>query len=142
MVLQLLQVLSSLQQQTNQDSLAQQSSALSLGDPRGNLPSGVASHSHLPQSSFQPPTSLDVAAVPQQALGGVSQQAGHDALAKDPSSLSLGKSFGFEQFIPNLFLNDLSNPSNDPLVNQVFLNEVPVTKSQNTALDPSVLPMN
>ena len=124
------QVLSSLQQQTNQDSLAQQPNALRLGDPRSALPSGVASH------SLQPPTSLDVLPVPQQALGGTQQQVGYDALAQNPSSLSLGRSFGFEQFIPNSLLGDLSNPSNDPLVNQIFLNEVYAPKTQNTTLDP------
>jgi cysteine desulfurase/selenocysteine lyase len=124
------QALSSLQQQSGNESFAGHPSSLGLGDPRSNLPSGVASH------SIQPPSSLDVNLVPQQALGGAQQQAGHDALAKDPSSLSLGKSFGFEQFIGDSLLSDLSNPTNDPLVNQIFLNEVPAVKSQNTALDP------
>ncbi len=124
------QALSSLQQQSGNESFAGHPSSLGLGDPRGNLPSGVAS------PSIQPPSSLDVNLVPQQALGGAQQQAGHDALAKDPSSLSLGKSFGFEQFIGNSLLSDLSNPTNNPLVNQIFLNEVPAVKSQNTALDP------
>jgi SufS family cysteine desulfurase len=124
------QALSSLRQQSGNESFTGHPSSLGLGDPRSNLPSGVASH------SIQPPNSLDVNLVPQQALGGAQQQAGHDALAKDPSSLSLGKSFGFEQFIGNSLLSDLSNPTNDPLVNQIFLNEVPAVKSQNTTLDP------
>ena len=124
------QVLSTFQQQGGNDSLAQNPSALSLGDPRGALPSGVASH------SFQPPTSLDVSVVPQQALGGTQQQNGHDVLAQNPSALSLGRSFSFEQFIPNSLLSDLSNPTNDPLVNQIFLDEVPIAKTKNTSLDP------
>ena len=124
------QVLASFQQQVGSDSLAKNPSSLGLGDPRGTLPSVVASH------SLQPPTSLDLSPVPQQALGGTQQQAGHDALAQNPSSLSLGRSFGAEQFIPNSLLGDLANPSNDPLVNQIFLNETPATKTQNSTLDP------
>ena len=124
------QVLASFQQQAGNDSLAQNPSSLSLVDPRGALPSGVASH------SLQPPTSLGVSPVPQQALGGSQQQTGHDALAKNPGSLSLGRSFGAEQFIPSSFLGALANPINEPLVNQIFLNEIPAAKTQNTTLDP------
>jgi cysteine desulfurase/selenocysteine lyase len=124
------QVLASFQQQAGNDSLAQNPSSLSLVDPRGALPSGVASH------SLQPPTSLGVSPVPQQALGGTQQQTGHDALAKNPGSLSLGRSFGAEQFIPSSFLGALANPINEPLVNQIFLNEIPAAKTQNTTLDP------
>ncbi|MBU3601871.1 family 2A encapsulin nanocompartment cargo protein cysteine desulfurase [Polynucleobacter sp. AM-25C3] len=124
------QVLASFQHKVGHDSFAQNPSSLSLGDPRGNLLTGATSH------SFQSPTSLDVSAVPQQALGGAQQQADHDALAQNPSSLSLGRSFGAEQFIPNSLLGSLANPGNDPLVNQVFLNEVLVAKTQNTTLDP------
>lgn len=123
-------VLASFQQQAGNDSLAQNPNSLSLGDPRGTLPSGVASH------SLQPPTSLGVSPVPQQALGGAQQQTGYDALVQDPSSLSFGGTFGAEQFIPNPLLRDLANPGNDPLVNQIFLNEVPAAKTQNTTLDP------
>ena len=123
-------VLASFQQQVGNDSLAQNPNSLSLGDPRGTLPSGVASH------SLQPPTSLGVSPVPQQALGGTQQQVGHDALAQNPSSLSLGRSFGAEQFIPSSFLGALANPINEPLVNQIFLNEIPAAKTQNTTLDP------
>ena len=124
------QVLASFQQKVGHDSFSQNPSSISLGDPRGNLPTGVTSH------SFQSPTSLDVSAVPQQALGGAQQQADHDALAQNPSSLSLGRSFGAEQFIPNSLLGSLANPGNDPLINQVFLNEVRLAKTQNTTLDP------
>lgn len=124
------QVLASFQRQVGNDSLAQNPSSLSLAYPRGALPSGVASH------SLQPPTSLGVTAVPQLALGGAQQQAGHDALAKNPSSLSFGRGFGAEQFIPNSLLGDLANPGNELLVNQIFLNEISATKTQNTTLDP------
>ncbi|MFZ4062239.1 MAG: family 2A encapsulin nanocompartment cargo protein cysteine desulfurase [Polynucleobacter sp.] len=124
------QVLTSLQQKAGHDSLTQNPNSLSLGDPRGNFPAGLTSH------SFQPPASLDVSTVPQQALGGALQQAGHDALAQNPSSLSLGRSFGAEQFIPNSLLGDLANPINDPLINQIFLNEVPPAKPQSATLDP------
>ena len=124
------QVLNSLQQEGRSNAFVQNPSALSLGDPRGNLPSAVASN------SFQPPTSLDVSVVPQQALGGVQQQAGHDALAKNPSSLSVGRSFEAEQFIPSTLLDGLSNPVNDPLVSQIFLGDIQSAKTQYTTLDP------
>jgi len=124
------QVLDGLQQKVGQDVSSQNPSSLSLNDPRSALPTGATSH------SFQPPTSLDVSVVPQQALGGAQQQAGHDALAKNPSSLSFGRSFGVEQFIPNALLSDLANPVNDPLVNQIFLGDIPLAKPKNTTLDP------
>ncbi len=124
------QVLASLQHKPGGELPDHNPSSLSLGDPRGNLPTGVASH------SFRPPSSLDVLAVPQQALGGPAQQAGHDELTKKPSSLSLGRSFGAEQFIPNSLLGDLVNPSNELFVNQIILDDISVPKSQNTALDP------
>jgi len=124
------QVLDSLQQRRGIDSLAQHRSSLSSDDPRVAFLSGATTH------SFQPSTSLDATAVPQQALGGLQQQATHDALVKNPNSLSLGRSFGFEQFIPNSLLHSLANPVNVPLVNQIFLNDVPVAKHQNTTLDP------
>ena len=65
------QALSSLQQQSGNEAFVGHPNSLGFGDPRGNLPSGVASH------SIQPPSSLDVNLVPQQALGGAQQQAGH-----------------------------------------------------------------
>ena len=124
------QVLDSLQHKAGNDLSTNNPSSLSLNDPRSALPKPATSH------SFKPPTSLDVSVVPQQALGGAQQQAGHDALAQNPRSLSFGRSFGVEQFIPNALLSDLANPVNDPLVNQIFLGDIPLAKPKNTTLDP------
>ncbi|ANI99067.1 hypothetical protein A8O14_02520 [Polynucleobacter wuianus] len=124
------QVLASLQQKVAHNSGDQDLNSLSLGDPRGNLPSEVASH------SIQPPDSLDIKGIPQQALGGTKQQASHDALSQNPSLLSQGGSFGAEQFIPNSLLIGLANPINEQLVNQIFLNEAPTAKNQHAGFDP------
>ena len=124
------QVLDSLQQKAGNDLSANNPGSLNLNDPRSALPTGATSH------SFKPTTSLDVSLVPQQALGGAQQQAGHDALTQNPSSLSFGRSFGVEQFIPNALLSELSNPVNNPLVNQIFLGDIPLNKPKNTTLDP------
>ncbi|WP_254598821.1 family 2A encapsulin nanocompartment cargo protein cysteine desulfurase [Polynucleobacter tropicus] len=101
-----------------------------FGDPRDNLPSGLASY------SLQPATGLDLSDLARLALGGLQQQAGHDALAKNPSSLSLGRSFGTEQFIPSTLLYGLTNPSHDQLINHTFPDHIPVSKIQQTSLDP------
>ncbi len=117
----------------NQNFSDTQPTPTALGDSRGRLPSGVASH------SFQPLAGLDIGALAQLALGGVQQQAGHDLLAQNPSSLSLGRSFGAEQFIPNSLLSGLANPGNDQLFNQLFPDQIPVAKTGNTGFDPLLI---
>ena len=120
-------VLGDLANQNFSDSLFQPSG---LAHSRGYLPSGVASH------SSQPSAGLDLSALAQQALGGVQQQAGHDLLVRNPSGLAFGGTFGAEQFIPNSLLNRLANPSNDQFIKQVFLDQIPVPKTQSVTLDP------
>jgi len=102
-------------------------------DPRSHVPSGVASHSPQPSAGF------DFSSLVQQALGGAQQQASHDALVKNPGSLSLGGAIGAEQFIPNSLLGRLANPGDQQLIHQVFPNHIPIPKSQNTSFDPLLI---
>ena len=117
----------------NQNYSDYRSQSSSFGDSRGGLPSGLDSH------SLQPSTNLDLSKLAELAFGGVEHQVGHEAFSKNPSSLSLGRSFGVEQFIPNSLLSGLANPGNDQIIHQIFPDGIPRSNTQSSPFDPLLI---